>query len=937
MKLTYFKSLSAFALFLLFVPLNLQAQVTIRGEVLDETNGEPLIGANIILKDDPSKGTITDWDGSFEIKIPNIGTVLNFSYIGYTEKDITVESEEKLVVNLGEDAVTIDIGIEVTGQRVSDKQKAAPLTVESMDLLAIKETASENFYDGLGAMKGVDLTAASLGFKVINTRGFNSTSPVRSLQIIDGVDNQSPGLNFSLGNFLGSSDLDVLKVDLVQGASSAFYGPNAFNGVISMETKNPFYQKGLAAKIKIGERNLVSGAFRFADVLKNKNGDDFFGYKINFFFMQADDWEADNYDPVYDTNTDRTNPGGYDAVNIYGDEARGIFDQSSSTAFGDFAGLGQYHRRGYSEIDLVDYDSKNIKTNLALHFRTNPSKKDDSPELIFSSSYSNGTTVYQGDNRFSLKNIQFFQNRLEFRKKGEFFVRAYATSDDAGDSYDPFFTALRLQNDAKTDIDWNKDYVNNWRLDFRKRMDALEYPQLTIEVDSNGMVQTFFDNDAAMAWMDTYRDSLTHWHALNQIVANGASTGNTGVPFYEPGSPEFNEKFNQITTTLNNEFGGTKFHSRSDLYHLHGEYTLRPGFVDEWVIGANGRLYTPESRGTIFFDTAGIKITNLEVGAYTGLSKKFANDKLNTSVTLRVDKNENFNLVASPAASIVYKPKPGNYVRASFSSAVRNPTLSDQYLYLNVGPAILAGNLDGVDSLITVESFVDYLNVLDFNELKYFSIDPIQPERVKTFELGYRSTFLNSFYVDAGYYFSLYDDFIGYNIGIDAEFGGITNLPTYIQPFRYASNSSEQVTTQGFSIGLNYYFGDYFQLNGNYSWNTLVSNVEDPIIPAFNTPEHKYNLGFSGRSIPMRKGMFGFNINYKWVEGFLFEGSPQFTGLIPSYDLVDVQVNYFVKKWHTTFKLGASNILDNKQFQAYGGPRIGRLAYLSATYDFKKK
>ena len=71
------------------------------------------------------------------------------------------------------------------------------------DVLSIKEAASGNFYESLGNLKGVDVTSASLGFKVINTRGFNSTSPVRSLQLIDGVDNQSPGLNFSLGNFLG--------------------------------------------------------------------------------------------------------------------------------------------------------------------------------------------------------------------------------------------------------------------------------------------------------------------------------------------------------------------------------------------------------------------------------------------------------------------------------------------------------------------------------------------------------------------------------------------------------------------------------------------------------------------------------------------------------------------------------------------------------------
>src|SRR5690625_7232099 len=105
-----------------------------------------------------------------------------------------------------------------------------------MEILAMKQAPAVNFYDGMGALKDIDLTAASLGFKVINTRGFNSTSPVRSLQIIDGVDNQAPGLNFSLGNFLGASELDLQKVDVIVGASSAYYGPNAFNGEIGRES-----------------------------------------------------------------------------------------------------------------------------------------------------------------------------------------------------------------------------------------------------------------------------------------------------------------------------------------------------------------------------------------------------------------------------------------------------------------------------------------------------------------------------------------------------------------------------------------------------------------------------------------------------------------------------------------------------------------------------
>ena len=80
----------------------------------------------------------------------------------------------------------------------------------------------------------------------------------------------------------------------------------------------------------------------------------------------------------------------------------------------------------------------------------------------------------------------------------------------------------------------------------------------------------------------------------------------------------------------------------------------------------------------------------------------------------------------------------------------------------------------------------------------------------------------------------------------------------------------------------------------------------------------------------------GFAVNYKWVQGFTFEGSPQFTGYIPNYGLVDVQVNYTAKNLNTTFKLGASNLLNELHYETYGGPLIGRMGYLSIIYDFKK-
>ena len=194
-------------------------QQVAQGKIIDSQTKEPLIGVSIQMKGTTS-GTQTDWDGFFNFETDqSYPFELLVSYTGYKQSNILVENAESITLQMDEESIVIE-GVEVKGQRISDKQKSSPLTVESMDLIAIKETASSNFYDGLGTLKDVDLTTASLGFTIVNTRGFNSTSPVRSLQIIDGVDNQSPGLNFSLGNFLGSAELDINKVDLIVGASS---------------------------------------------------------------------------------------------------------------------------------------------------------------------------------------------------------------------------------------------------------------------------------------------------------------------------------------------------------------------------------------------------------------------------------------------------------------------------------------------------------------------------------------------------------------------------------------------------------------------------------------------------------------------------------------------------------------------------------------------
>ena len=74
-------------------------------------------------------------------------------------------------------------------------------------------------------------------------------------------------------------------------------------------------------------------------------------------------------------------------------------------------------------------------------------------------------------------------------------------------------------------------------------------------------------------------------------------------------------------------------------------------------------------------------------------------------------------------------------------------------------------------------------------------------------------------------------------------------------------------------------------------------------------------------------------MNYKWVQGFVFEGSPQFTGFVPTFDLLDIQANARIDALNLTIKAGAPNVLENLHIETYGGPTVGRLAYLSLPYE----
>ena len=211
----------------------------ITGRVVD-TNGEPLVGVNIKVKD-LIVGTSTDINGNYRLSVSiNPPFTLIFSIIGFTSVEVAVSSNNQEVDIVMEEETIFGNDVVVSASRVEESILKSPVSIEKLDILDIRNSSATNFYDAIKNLKGVDFSTQSLTFKSINTRGFSANGNTRFVQLIDGIDNQAPGLNFSVGNVVGIAALDLESAELMPGASSTLYGPYAINGVLIMNSKSSF-------------------------------------------------------------------------------------------------------------------------------------------------------------------------------------------------------------------------------------------------------------------------------------------------------------------------------------------------------------------------------------------------------------------------------------------------------------------------------------------------------------------------------------------------------------------------------------------------------------------------------------------------------------------------------------------------------------------------
>jgi len=293
-------------------------QTTITGKVVDQ-NGNAVPNANVIVVG-KSEGAVADFDGNFTLETSETPPFqIKVSSIGYSEALADVASNNQtLTVVLNETSTALD-EIVISASRTPERIFESPVSVERFGIKDIENATAESFYGSLQNLKGVDINTNSLTFQSVNTRGFATFANVRFMQLVDGMDNTAPGLNFVLGNLVGMNELDVQSVEILPGAASALYGAGAFNGILFMQSKNPFDFQGISSYFKTGITSQeAAGNNPYYDVgIRAAHAfNDKFAIKANFSLLQGEDWYATRTDDVNNPGADRTDPA-YDGKQIW--------------------------------------------------------------------------------------------------------------------------------------------------------------------------------------------------------------------------------------------------------------------------------------------------------------------------------------------------------------------------------------------------------------------------------------------------------------------------------------------------------------------------------------------------------------------------------------------------------------------------------------------
>jgi outer membrane receptor protein involved in Fe transport len=762
------KSYSFFAALLMAVILSTAANaqnVTISGSVRNESTKDGVPAASVVVKG-TSQGTFTNSNGEFSLKVAKLPVVLVFSSVGYDNQEITVSSASQSITvdfkvnnSLGQEVV-------VASTRTAIRSLEAPVTIERMGSASLRASAAPSMYEALSNLKGVDVHTASMTFRTVTTRGFVSSGNTRLNQLVDGMDNQAPGLNFSVSSIVGLTDLDVDNIEILSGASSALYGSGGMNGTVLISSKNPFKYQGLSYNIKQGMMHVdgkqrsaapyYNWTFRYAKAINNK-----FAYKVSAEIMKGSDWQAEDYRNKGQIGIlsgvkggNRLNDPNYNGVNVYGDEtdinmdAYSYFVQDQTrrgilTATGGGVDVVNLLNTYYGAIGNPKYPTNgqrdgfytfapfaaiilNPVTGLTLQQLLNsPTLKPNIDNMFpfyngFKNGYYRNTNVSRtGYNEDDLVDY----NTLNAKVNAAFHWKITEKIEASWNSY--FGTGTTVYTGA------NRYSLRNFKMAQHKfEVKAKNWMVRSYTTQENagdsyiGDAVGSFVNEAysptGTVWLPTYVTLFSeNRRGGGPLGAAGTSSSDINLHTFsrtiadanrlQPGTPQFNAAAAKIKSVSVNKKDGSKFLDKSDLWAAEGQLNLSDAlrFSDklEVIVGAQWKQWVMNSQGTIFADTLGAIKVN-ETGGYIQIKKKLLNDVLTLSASGRYDKQTNFEGKFTPRFAAVIRVAKDNNIRLSYQTSYRFPSNQNQYISLRLGggSSFLIGSLPEFQSYYKLNS-----------------------------------------------------------------------------------------------------------------------------------------------------------------------------------------------------------------------------------------
>lgn len=952
---------TSFLIIVSFAYLRSHAQdiYTFSGKLTDSSNNHALAGAALKIKGGTG-GTLTNDDGFFQLKTsvkPPFTLVV--TALGYTTQEFVV-SNTKSTLLLSLNAQNVYSGlVVVTASRVPESILKSPVSIEKLSLSAIKETPAASFYDALENLKGVQMTTSSITFKVPNTRGFNIPNNFRFVQLVDGVDIQAATLGVPLGNSIGPTELDVESVEITPGAASALYGMNAINGLANISTKNPFLYPGLGVYQKTGV-NHVDGKDRSASILSetavryaqvfHKN----WAFKINAGYLKATDWVSDTKtdqnpnnlstaNPLYPELSTGNNPA-YDGWNKYGDESNNAVTISGINYNGNANRSFILRRTGYWEKDLTNPVVENKKFDVSLYHKFNAKT-----EISYTYRFGEMDGIFQRGNKIQLDNATVQNHKLEL-KGANYLVRSYLSVENTGNSYNikPLADNLDLTN--LSNKAWGDKFKAALQTQLNNGVDLNTAATLARQVADQGRVEP---GTAAFEQLKNTIIGINNWDHINSGIAGAPATG------------------------------GAWLHQMSRTYHTEAQWDLSNYIkVFNLLIGADYRLYEVVPDGNNFVDFSrpvaerntplkdgsyGNNVQYKKYGAFAQVTKTFFEQKLKLVGSLRWDNNPEFSPKLNPRIAVVYTAARKHNFRASFQNGFRYPALFEALSFVNNGNVRRVGGLNYInEGLGYLDNSYTLTSVNDFNAavnkdvatglsandaalknralLQVTNLSATRPERINSFEIGYRSVlFNNRLVVDVDAYSNVYDGFLGQvevsvpenntvKVGSDAAVIDMLAANRNAKQTRYRvyTNAKNEYNNYGAALGLTYSLYKKYVVSGNLNYNNITENKDkDVFVTGFNTPKWSTNFSFRNREVIKN---LGFNVSWKWQDTFVWE-SPLANGIVSAYNSIDAQVTCQVPRLKVTVKAGGTNMLNNRYIQYAAGPTIGALYYLALTFD----